>query len=87
MINASSCMHRGLALHVLAKFGAEIGIRLEMVEKREVSVHGQIIRRLVALGWVGPFLSGLREGPHAGDRAMKQVRKPRRHASIFNKDG
>lgn len=64
-------MHPGLALHVFAKFGAQVRVRLEMVEEREISVHGQITRCLVALDWVGPSLRGLRECRHAGNRAMK----------------
>lgn len=80
-------MHRGLALHVLAKFGAEVCVCLEMVEKRGVSVHIQIVRCLVAFCWVGPSLSGLRECPHAGNGAMEQVRQPRSQIIIFNKDG
>lgn len=80
-------MHRGLALHVLAKLDAEVWVRLEMVEKREIGVHGHVICRLVALGRIGPFLSGLRESPHTGNRAIKHVRQPRSQASIFHEDG
>ena len=80
-------MYRRLALHIPSKLCTEVWVLSEMVKKWKVSVHSQIVRRLVPLGRIGPCFGSLDECPHAWHRAIDQVRQPRLHVRILNKDG
>lgn len=84
MVDAGARMNDSLAFHVGVEFGAEIWPRLEKFEERQIGISHDVVRRVITLLGVSPFLHCRYQATHQRHRMLHDIIEPVAQMPVFN---